>query len=63
MPEAEYSVKKKPEEPKSWEAECARKQEPPKSWEMLVDIEEQEQKQKKETYGERQNYLMSLVHL
>ncbi|XP_068802610.1 caprin-2 isoform X2 [Struthio camelus] len=48
LPEAEYSVKKKPEEPKSWEAECARKQEPPKSWEMLVDIEEQEQKQKPE---------------
>ncbi|XP_010140513.1 PREDICTED: caprin-2 [Buceros rhinoceros silvestris] len=49
LPEAEYSVKKKPEEPKSWEAECARKQEPPKSWEMLVDTEEQEQKQKQET--------------
>ncbi|KAM9245729.1 caprin-2 [Leptosomus discolor] len=49
LPEAEYSVKKKPEEPKSWEAECARKQEPPKSWEMLVDLEEQEQKQKQET--------------
>uniref|UniRef100_A0A8C0BLA8 Caprin-2 n=1 Tax=Buteo japonicus TaxID=224669 RepID=A0A8C0BLA8_9AVES len=49
LPEAEYSVKKKPEEPKSWEAECARRQEPPKSWEMLVDIEEQEQKQKQET--------------
>ncbi|KFZ67596.1 Caprin-2, partial [Podiceps cristatus] len=49
LPEAEYSVKKKPEEPKSWEAECARKQDPPKSWEMLVDIEEQEQKQKQET--------------
>ncbi|XP_067163700.1 caprin-2 isoform X2 [Apteryx mantelli] len=49
LPEAEYSVKKKPEEPKSWEAECARKQEPPKSWEMLVDIEEQELKQKQET--------------
>ncbi|XP_075284981.1 caprin-2 isoform X1 [Opisthocomus hoazin] len=49
LPEAEYSVKKKPEEPKSWEAECARKQEPPKSWEMLVDVEEQEQKQKQET--------------
>ncbi|XP_065485862.1 caprin-2 isoform X1 [Caloenas nicobarica] len=49
LPEAEYSVKKKPEEPKSWEAECARKQEPPKSWEMLVDIEEREQKQKQET--------------
>ncbi|NXY17047.1 CAPR2 protein, partial [Atrichornis clamosus] len=49
LPEAEYSVKKKPEEPKSWEAECARKQEPPKSWEMLVDIEEQEQKRKQET--------------
>ncbi|KFP37729.1 Caprin-2, partial [Chlamydotis macqueenii] len=49
LPEAEYSVKKKPEEPKSWEAECARKQEPPKSWEMLVDIEEQTQKQKQET--------------
>ncbi|XP_025972803.1 caprin-2 isoform X1 [Dromaius novaehollandiae] len=49
LPEAEYSVKKKPEEPKSWEAECARKQEPPKSWEMLVDIEEQKQKQKQET--------------
>ncbi|NWX41856.1 CAPR2 protein, partial [Steatornis caripensis] len=49
LPEAEYSVKKKAEEPKSWEAECARKQEPPKSWEMLVDIEEQEQKQKQET--------------
>ncbi|NWJ01043.1 CAPR2 protein, partial [Crypturellus undulatus] len=49
LPEAEYSVKKKPEEPKSWEAESARKQEPPKSWEMLVDIEEQEQKQKQET--------------
>ncbi|XP_074758187.1 caprin-2 isoform X9 [Athene noctua] len=49
LPEAEYSVKKKPEEPKSWEAECARKQEPPKSWEMLVDIEDQEQKQKQET--------------
>ncbi|NXF09996.1 CAPR2 protein, partial [Smithornis capensis] len=49
LPEAEYSVKKKTEEPKSWEAECARKQEPPKSWEMLVDIEEQEQKQKQET--------------
>ncbi|XP_019329943.1 PREDICTED: caprin-2 [Aptenodytes forsteri] len=49
LPEAEYSVKKKPEEPKSWEAECARKQEPPKSWEMLVDIEEHEQKQKQET--------------
>uniref|UniRef100_A0A8C3EGN9 Caprin family member 2 n=1 Tax=Corvus moneduloides TaxID=1196302 RepID=A0A8C3EGN9_CORMO len=48
LPEAEYSVKKKPEEPRSWEAECARKQEPPKSWEMLVDIEEQEQKQKQE---------------
>uniref|UniRef100_A0A8B9SGV9 Caprin family member 2 n=1 Tax=Anas platyrhynchos TaxID=8839 RepID=A0A8B9SGV9_ANAPL len=45
LPEAEYSVKKKPEEPKSWEAESARKQEPPKSWEMLVDIEEQKQKQ------------------
>ncbi|KGL92134.1 Caprin-2, partial [Charadrius vociferus] len=43
LPEAEYSVKKKPEEPKSWEAESARKQEPPKSWEMLVDIEEQKQ--------------------
>ncbi|KAM6420364.1 caprin-2 isoform 2-T3 [Pluvialis apricaria] len=43
LPEAEYSVKKKPEEPKSWEAECARKQEPPKSWEMLVDTEEQKQ--------------------
>ncbi|NWI59971.1 CAPR2 protein, partial [Calyptomena viridis] len=49
LPEAEYSVKKKTEEPKSWEAECARKQEPPKSWEILVDIEEQEQKQKQET--------------
>ncbi|NXL65069.1 CAPR2 protein, partial [Chordeiles acutipennis] len=49
LPEAEYSVKKKPEEPKSWEAECARKQEPPKSWEMLVDTEEQEQKQKRDT--------------
>ncbi|XP_054242988.1 caprin-2 isoform X2 [Indicator indicator] len=49
LPEAEYSIKKKPEEPKSWEAECARKQESPKSWEMLVDIEEQEQKQKQET--------------
>ncbi|NXR19760.1 CAPR2 protein, partial [Cinclus mexicanus] len=49
LPEAEYSVKKKPEEPRSWEAECARKQEPPKSWEMLVDIKEQEQKQKQET--------------
>ncbi|NWQ76365.1 CAPR2 protein, partial [Columbina picui] len=49
LPEAEYSVKKKPEEPKSWEAESARKQEPPKSWEMLVDIEEREQKQKQET--------------
>ncbi|XP_075583437.1 caprin-2 isoform X2 [Pelecanus crispus] len=49
LPEAEYSVKKKPEEPKSWEAECARKQEPPKSWEMLVDIEDQDQKQKQET--------------
>ncbi|XP_039427277.1 caprin-2 isoform X3 [Corvus cornix cornix] len=48
LPEAEYSVKKKPEEPRSWEAECARKQEPPKSWEMLVDIEEQEEKQKQE---------------
>ncbi|KFQ36416.1 Caprin-2, partial [Mesitornis unicolor] len=45
LPEAEYSLKKKPEEPKSWEAECARKQEPPKSWEMLVNIEEQKQKQ------------------
>ncbi|KFV66753.1 Caprin-2, partial [Dryobates pubescens] len=45
LPEAEYSIKKKPEEPKSWEAECARKQESPKSWEMLVDIEEQKQKQ------------------
>ncbi|KAM6292877.1 caprin-2 isoform 2-T3 [Porphyrio hochstetteri] len=45
LPEAEYSVKKNPEEPKSWEAECARKQDPPKSWEMLVDIEEQKQKQ------------------
>ncbi|NXP62461.1 CAPR2 protein, partial [Chloropsis cyanopogon] len=49
LPEAECSVKKKPEEPRSWEAECARKQEPPKSWEMLVDIKEQEQKQKQET--------------
>ncbi|XP_027520968.1 caprin-2 isoform X2 [Corapipo altera] len=49
LPEAEYSVKKKTEEPKSWEAECARKQEPPKSWEMLVDTEEKEQKQKQET--------------
>ncbi|XP_063010109.1 caprin-2 isoform X4 [Melospiza melodia melodia] len=49
LPEAEYSVKKKPEEPRSWEAECARKQEPPKSWEMLVDVKEQEQKQKQET--------------
>ncbi|NXD82136.1 CAPR2 protein, partial [Halcyon senegalensis] len=48
LPEAEYSIKK-PEEPKSWEAECARKQDPPKSWEMLVDIEEQEQKQQQET--------------
>ncbi|XP_061844871.1 caprin-2 isoform X9 [Colius striatus] len=48
LPEAECSVKKKPEEPKSWEAECARKQEPPKSWEMLVDVEEQERKQKQE---------------
>ncbi|XP_064011861.1 caprin-2 isoform X1 [Pogoniulus pusillus] len=45
LPEAEYSIKKKPEESKSWEAECARKQESPKSWEMLVDIEEQKQKQ------------------
>ncbi|XP_039564238.1 caprin-2 isoform X6 [Passer montanus] len=49
LPEAEYSVKKKAEEPRSWEAECARQQEPPKSWEMLVDIKEQEQKQKQET--------------
>ncbi|KFV93309.1 Caprin-2, partial [Eurypyga helias] len=49
LPEAEYSVKKKPEEPKSWDAECIRKQEHPKSWEMLVDVEEQEQKQKQET--------------
>ncbi|KFP82642.1 Caprin-2, partial [Acanthisitta chloris] len=49
LPEAEYSVKKSPEEPKSWEAEYARKQEPPKSWEMLVDIEERERKQKQET--------------
>ncbi|KAM8820634.1 caprin-2 [Eudromia elegans] len=49
LPEAEYSVKKKPEEPKSWEAESTRKQEPPKSWEMLVDVEEHEQKQKQET--------------
>ncbi|XP_035754016.1 caprin-2 isoform X3 [Egretta garzetta] len=49
LPEAEYSLKKKPEEAKSWEAECARKQEPPKSWEMLVDTEEQEKKQKQET--------------
>ncbi|NXQ29124.1 CAPR2 protein, partial [Alaudala cheleensis] len=49
LPEAEYSVKKKPEEPRSWEAEGARKQEPPKSWEMLVDVKEQEQKQKQET--------------
>ncbi|KAM9582216.1 caprin-2 isoform 4-T4 [Guaruba guarouba] len=49
LPEAEYSVKKKPEEPKSWEAGYARKQEPPKSWEMLVDTEEQEQKEKQET--------------
>ncbi|XP_050180562.1 caprin-2 isoform X2 [Myiozetetes cayanensis] len=48
LPEAEYSVKKKAEEPKSGEAECARKQEPPKSWEMLVDTEEKEQKQKQE---------------
>ncbi|NXM02978.1 CAPR2 protein, partial [Tyrannus savana] len=48
LPEAEYSVKKKAEEPKSWEAESARKQEPPKSWEMLVDTEENEQKQKQE---------------
>ncbi|XP_017936326.2 caprin-2 isoform X1 [Manacus vitellinus] len=48
LPEAEYSVKKKTEEPKSWEAECARKQEPPKSWEMLVDTEEKEQKQNQE---------------
>ncbi|NXS63492.1 CAPR2 protein, partial [Brachypteracias leptosomus] len=48
LPEAEYSIKK-PEEPKSWEAECARKQEPPKSWEMLVDTEEQEKKKKLET--------------
>ncbi|XP_027750424.1 caprin-2 isoform X3 [Empidonax traillii] len=48
LPEAEYSVKKKAEEPKSWEAEWARKQEPPKSWEMLVDTEEKEQKQKQE---------------
>ncbi|NWS97403.1 CAPR2 protein, partial [Mionectes macconnelli] len=48
LPEAEYFVKKKTEEPKSWEAECARKQEPPKSWEMLVDTEEKEQKQKQE---------------
>ncbi|NXY87194.1 CAPR2 protein, partial [Alcedo cyanopectus] len=48
LPEAEYSIKK-PEEPKSWEAECARKQDLPKSWEMLVDPEEQEQKQKQET--------------
>ncbi|XP_030900809.1 caprin-2 isoform X6 [Melopsittacus undulatus] len=45
LPEAEYSVKKKPEEPKSWEAGYARKQEPPKSWEMRVDTEEQKQKQ------------------
>ncbi|NWH76830.1 CAPR2 protein, partial [Piaya cayana] len=49
LAEAEYSVKKKPEEPKSWEAECAGKQEPPKSWEVLVDIEEQQQKRKQET--------------
>ncbi|KFO73721.1 Caprin-2, partial [Cuculus canorus] len=48
LAEAEYSVKKRPEEPKSWEAECTRKQEPPKSWEMLVDIEEQQQKRKQE---------------
>ncbi|KAM6137603.1 LOW QUALITY PROTEIN: caprin-2 [Pterocles gutturalis] len=47
LPEAEYSVKKKPEEPKSWEAECARTR-PPKSWEMLVDIEEQKRR-KQET--------------
>ncbi|XP_071625130.1 caprin-2 [Heliangelus exortis] len=49
LPEAEYSVKKKPEEPKPWEAECARKQDPPKSWEMLADLQDQEQKQKQET--------------
>uniref|UniRef100_A0A8C3MSD5 Caprin-2 n=1 Tax=Geospiza parvula TaxID=87175 RepID=A0A8C3MSD5_GEOPR len=45
LPEAEYSVKKKPEEPSSWEAECARKQEPPKSWEMLVREEQDQKKQ------------------
>ncbi|XP_006027814.1 caprin-2 isoform X5 [Alligator sinensis] len=43
LPEAECSIKKKPEESKPREAEYARKKEPPKSWEMLLDIEEQEQ--------------------
>ncbi|KAJ6660035.1 hypothetical protein lerEdw1_018233 [Lerista edwardsae] len=47
LPEAECSVKK-PEEAKPWEIEHTKKNEPPKSWEMLVDMEEQEQKRRKE---------------
>ncbi|XP_067392430.1 caprin-2 [Emydura macquarii macquarii] len=48
LPEAECSIKN-PEECKPWEAEFTRKQEPPKSWEMLVDLEQEQKKQKQES--------------
>uniref|UniRef100_A0A8C8VIY4 Caprin-2 n=1 Tax=Pelusios castaneus TaxID=367368 RepID=A0A8C8VIY4_9SAUR len=48
LPEAECLIKN-PEECKPWEAEYTRKQEPPKSWEMLVDIEQEQKKQKQES--------------
>ncbi|XP_053261464.1 caprin-2 isoform X6 [Podarcis raffonei] len=47
LPEADSPIKK-PEESKPWEVEHVKTNEPPKSWEMLVDMEEQEQKQKQD---------------
>ncbi|XP_060135940.1 caprin-2 [Zootoca vivipara] len=47
LPEADSPIKK-PEESKPWEMEHVKTNEPPKSWEMLVDMEEQEQKQKQD---------------
>uniref|UniRef100_A0A670JGB0 Caprin family member 2 n=1 Tax=Podarcis muralis TaxID=64176 RepID=A0A670JGB0_PODMU len=47
LPEADSPIKR-PEESKPWEVEHVKTNEPPKSWEMLVDMEEQEQKQKQD---------------
>ncbi|XP_061494667.1 caprin-2 isoform X2 [Rhineura floridana] len=48
LPEADSPPLKKSEESKPWEMEYTKKIEPPKSWEMLVDMEEREQKKRKQ---------------